>query len=618
VLWNTFNFGGTNTVTPDQFKLEVGGYNPLLGKSYGEIAAESRTQHKSQGFGSGLSRGESQESFRTLNGPAPVNDIMEGIDLSWRRVTGGETIGGMIEGLVATFDFLHPEKTVNGLTKVYQAIKALPESPWKIQKAKEVEELLVQCSGLFLDATSNMPYAVQTDSIRINFSFNNRLGDQVILRSVTIDGFDTSFSKSLERNRNLNFFKTLYVPQSKKISQPYWLEQKMEEGYFVVSDPAKIGQPDSDPGYEASIVLDIAGQQIEIRKAVKYKYTDPVKGEIYQPLHVVPAYTVKIKPEMMVKSGNLSRTPYEWSVVSNKSSNNVRIKREKSSDLLYSGSLAKGQVANFMLPYEAVHIAAKPGRSTEAIIDAGNSLPAMDVSRIEYDHVPTIIYFKPSVIAKNDFNYAIAGKSIGYIPGAGDKVPQALEQMGYEVTLLTDKELNRNSLARFDAIITGIRAYNTNDWMNDHYDKLMDYVSKGGNLIVQYNTSTNLGPVKARIFPYQFNISRTRITDENAQVSFINPAHRVLNFPNKISQEDFKGWVQERSIYHATGWDSTKFEPVFIMNDPGERPDNGSLIIGKHGKGVLVYSGLVFFRELPAAVPGAFRLMANIIALNKK
>jgi hypothetical protein len=236
---------------------------------------------------------------------------------------------------------------------------------------------------------------------------------------------------------------------------------------------------------------------------------------------------------------------------------------------------------------------------------------------ISYDHIPSINYFYADAVTLLNMDLKTHGKKLGYIVGAGDKVPEALEQMGYEVSLLSDKELARNNLQQFDAIISGVRAYNTNEWLNKYHDKLMRYVQNGGNLIVQYNTSNNIGPVRAKIGPYPFNISRTRITDENAEVRFLQPDHQVLNFPNKITQKDFEGWIQERSIYHAANFDSS-FQPVFSMNDPGEKPDEGSLIIARYGKGYFTYTGLVFFRELPAAVPGAYRLMANLIALNRK
>jgi hypothetical protein len=236
---------------------------------------------------------------------------------------------------------------------------------------------------------------------------------------------------------------------------------------------------------------------------------------------------------------------------------------------------------------------------------------------INYDHIPNISYFRLPVVNMLTLDLKTAGKKIGYIEGAGDYVPVALQQMGYEVTQLGDKDLANGNLAQYDAIITGVRAYNTRPSLNTYYDKLMKYVENGGNLIVQYNTSNQAGSVKTRIGPYPFDIARARITDEHARVTVLKPGHPVMNYPNKITDKDFEGWVQERSIYHASGWDS-HYETIFSMHDPGERDDEGSLIITKYGKGNFAYTGLVFFRELPAGVPGAYRLLANLVALNQK
>jgi len=236
---------------------------------------------------------------------------------------------------------------------------------------------------------------------------------------------------------------------------------------------------------------------------------------------------------------------------------------------------------------------------------------------INYDHIPAIRYFYPDFITALNIDLKTAGRKIGYIPGAGDKVAVILERMGYEVTILDKTTLPVSNLKSFDAIITGVRAYNTNEWMSAFYDVLMDYVKDGGNLIVQYNTSNNIGTVRSKIGPYEFNITRNRITDEEAKVTMLDPSHKVFNFPNKITGKDFEHWIQERSIYHAGSWDS-HFKPLLSMADPGEGADEGSLIVAKYGKGYFTYTGLVFFRELPAAVPGAMRLMANLIALNKE
>ena len=241
----------------------------------------------------------------------------------------------------------------------------------------------------------------------------------------------------------------------------------------------------------------------------------------------------------------------------------------------------------------------------------------LGIKEIKYDHVPYINYFTITMVVNKKLDLKTYGKKIGYIVGAGDKVPGALEQMGYEVSLLTDKELSRNNFNQFDAIITGVRAYNTNEWMNKHYDKLMKYVNEGGNLIVQYNTSNFISNVKSKIGPYNFSITRNRVTDENATVTLLKPDHPVFNFPNRITNDDFKGWIQERSIYHGSDT-SGKFEKLIGMADPGEKSDDGSLIVAKYGKGYFTYTGIVFFRELPAGVPGAYRLLANLIALNRK
>lgn len=624
VLWNTFNFGGNNTTRDDQFKVDVGGYNPLLGKSYGEIAAESRSQHKSQGFGVPASRGESLEFFKATKGDQPVNELTDGAELTWKRVKGGEAIANMVDKLIAGFDLFHPEKSVEGLVKLYQSINQLEESNWKAQKLREVYILIAQCSGLFLDATTTEHFAVQTDSIRINFSFNNRLGTNAVLEKVTVDNFDTLFSKTLEKNKNLNFSKNFYIPPGKPVTQPYWLANKMEEGYFNVSDQLLIGQPDVDPAFNAFIKVKIYNEPFIFMRAVKYKFTDPVRGELYQPVVVVPPVLMSPVEDLKIITPDKTKINGAVLVKGMKKgfSATVSLQSGESGKPLTNISTANGaiavsakdQIAELVYSGDA---APKNEKILFSIAEAGKETVAKDRHEVKYDHIPYINYFHDAAVSLNYVDLKIYNKKIGYIVGAGDKVPAALEQMGYEVTLLTDKELSRNNLQQFDAIITGVRAYNTHDWMNKHYDKLMKYVNDGGNLIVQYNTSNQIGPVRAKIGPYNFTITRNRVTDENAAVTLLKPEHPAFNFPNKISGDDFRGWIQERSIYHATDT-SGKFEKLIGMSDPGERSDDGSLLVAKYGKGYFTYTGIVFFRELPAGVPGAYRLLANLIALNRK
>jgi LmbE family N-acetylglucosaminyl deacetylase len=634
VLWNTFNFGGNNTTRDDQLKIDVGGYNPLLGKSYGEIAAESRSQHKSQGFGVPAGRGEALEFFKATKGDQPSGDLMEGVDLTWNKVAGGSAIQKIVDEITASFDFLHPENSVKELVRLYKALDVMPASQWKNKKMEETKELILQCSGLFIDATASTQYAVQTDSVRVNFALNNRLGVNAKLQRVTIPNhFDSTLSQLLVRNRNVNFSKTFLVDAD--ITQPYWLKNPMAEGYYNVAYQPLIGKPDVDPAFNAVIELNVEGEIIQYSRPVKYKFTDPVRGELYQPLVVIPSYTLKIVPEVVVVH-NYDKYNFEKLYTSNKSNNSIKtvvpmMRKSQmayvTEDSLYLGKESKSVIAkakdenekNPSFPPKTPNSLPSYSKlDTISYIDRATKNPVYDILSVKHDHIPSITYFKPAKVIIKDFGFSTYGKKIAYIPGAGDKVIESLEQMGYEVNRLTEKELSRNDLDKFDAIITGVRAYNTNEWLNKHHDKLMKYVEKGGNLIVQYNTSNQIGPVRARIAPYNFNISRTRVTDENAEVRILKPEHPVFNFPNKITQEDFKGWIQERSIYHASAWDSTKFETVISMNDPGEKADEGALIIAKHGKGYFTYTGLVFFRELPAGVPGAYRLLANLIALNRK
>lgn len=625
ILWNTFNFGTVNTIQPDQFKIDVGGFNALLGKSYGEIAAASRSQHKSQGFGVPASRGEAFESFKTTGGNAPATSLLDNVNTSWTRLPGGEAVSRQVNQLIRDYDLQHPEKSVPALASLYKLISAMPDQPWKTQKLHEVQELLIQCSGLFLEAFTRVATTVQGDELKVQLAAINRLGADVVLDKVILESTSVDLKTPLRANVNLEQTTTIRVPKTYPLTQPYWLKEKMSEGYFQVSDMQKIGQPDVDPAYTAIFSLTIGGIQLTVNCPVRYKYTDPVKGEVYQPLVVLPPVELRFVNDNNLAIGDTA-TPVQvqffvnrvdsvsyqmayqysdkWKVTGNRFVYNPLGNRNNYSTALFSRSGNKSAV----LREQVKLVAAAPDSIRYTSYHR----------RIAYDHIPTITYFKPAETNLVAFDLKTEQHKIGYITGAGDKVPQALELMGYEVTLLDEKNISRNHLDQFDAIITGVRAYNTNEWLNNYYDQLMGYVAGGGNLIVQYNTSSNIGPVKAKIGPYAFDISRARITDEKAAVRFLQPTHPVFNYPNKITAADFEGWIQERSIYHGSNWDKTKMTALISMNDPGENAEEGSLLIAQYGKGFFTYTGLVFFRELPAGVPGAYRLLANLIALNKK
>jgi LmbE family N-acetylglucosaminyl deacetylase len=627
IVWNSFNFGGTNTTRPDQFNFDVGGFNPILGKSYGEIAAESRSQHKSQGFGATSGRGEAREFFRTTGGTTPVNDLFDDIDLTWKRVKGGEKIMQLVQKAIDSYDFLKPQNSISQLIQIHNALLEMPAGYWHEKKLQEVGQLVAWCSGLWMEATTNVQNAVQGDSLRISFNLNNRNGADINLQKISVGNFDTSLNISLQPDKNFVFNKTILVPADKQVSQPFWLRTKMEESMYTIEDQQLIGQPDVTPSYVVRYVFNVNGTLLSFSTPVQYKYTHPVKGEIYQPLFVIPPVTIASAPDLMIfKKGEPMSKAISVELFANKKLNSFSSEVELKSDhvaLSKKDSVAlfeKNSKKSFLFTVgsnQLINEEELVKGSARYVSGKEKGIATSSLTGIHYDHIPEIRYFFSDNVNVLNIDLKTEGKKIGYIIGAGDKVPEALEQMGYDVTLLTDKELDRNSLYQFNAIITGIRAYNTNEWMNKYYDKLMKYVEDGGNLIVQYNTSSNIGPVRAKIGPYNFNISRNRVTNENAPVNFLKPDHAVLNYPNKITADDFKGWVQERSIYHAEGYDHN-FEAVLGFNDPGEQQDNGSLVIAKYGKGYFTYTGLVFFRELPAGVPGAYRLLANLIALNHK
>jgi LmbE family N-acetylglucosaminyl deacetylase len=614
ILWNTFNFGGTNTTSEDQLKIDVGVYNPILGKSYGEIAAESRTNHKSQGAALTPARGQSMEYFSLVDGESAHNDPMDDVETSWRRVEGGEVIGGMVDGLIHDFNLMHPERSVPGLVDVYKAIGQLKDGYWKTQKLKEVQQLIADCSGLWLEAVTQQPYAVKGSKIQVTVVLNNRLGAPISVGEVSFAGFDSVWKQELKGDKNYFFSQTITVAPDKPVTQPYWLAAEMSPGSFNVKDQRLIGDPQGPPAYSVDFRLIVGGQEMVYTRPLQYKYTDPVKGEMYEPVTVIPPVTAQFDPALVLFTDGGQKG----------------FKVEAEQHLAGSGLPAMGltstpgvTIGTPVVSAAGASWMAKPaggvgvsGKALTADLLLDHKDTALQLRTIAYDHIPRIDFFRPTVEKFVLADVRIAGHRIGYIEGAGDKVPAALEAMGYEVVLLKEKDLTPSFLKSFDAIIAGVRAYDVHAYLKTRHAILMDYVKEGGNLIVQYNRD-NLGQSTQNIGPYAFAVSNLRVTDENAQVRFLQPAHPVLNYPNKIGDKDFEGWIQERGIYFA-GQTDPAYESVLSMNDPGEQEQKGSLVIARYGKGIFVYTGLVFFRELPAGVPGSYRLMANIIALNQK
>lgn len=603
LLWNTFNFGGNNTTAENQFKIDIGGYNPLLGKSYGEIAAESRSQHKSQGFGVSASRGVHYDYFKLIKGEPMQAGLLEDVNISWGRV-GAENITALIADLEKNFSFKQPEKSVPALIAIYKEILKLPEGVWKVKKLAEVKGIIAECAGLFAEAYTTAQFLVPGEEMKLNVSVNNRLGAEMKLAEINFRNNSWQVGQLLPKEVDWLKEYNCLLPDTTAISQPYWLAYPMTTGSFMVKNQLLIGKPENDP-MSISVTFNIEGIPIAFDVPVRYKFNDPVKGEVHQPVFVVPRVEIKSIPSLGL---SINKSPVEIQTIISQNDPHIKVKDTRMTSIMPVQEISKDDKKMYFL---------KSDKNETALLDFHAVTDQGDFDRykvmISYPHISDIVYFPLAESKLVSVEMKTAGREAGYVPGAGDKIPEALEQMGYHVTILNENNILSQNLSRFDVIITGVRAYNIHAWLNNAYDSLMKYVNKGGVLLVQYNTNNNIGPVKAKIGPYPFTISRTRVTDEEAKVNFLDKSNVLLNYPNKIVEQDFAGWIQERSTYQATDFNGS-YQGLFSMNDKGELPSDGSLIYSNYGKGRFVYSGLVFFRQLPAGVPGAFRLFANLIA----
>jgi LmbE family N-acetylglucosaminyl deacetylase len=624
IVWNTYNFGGNNTTNDSQLKIDIGGYNSWLGKSYGEIGAEARTMHKSQGEGRPRRRGQLLEYFSHTAGDTAKTDLLDGVDISWKKIANSYKIEGIIDMVIAKFNFEKPEASVPMLVQLFKAMQSIQPSYWRDKKLQEVQAIIEACSGLFIETTTSQEYVVQGDSLKATFFINNRKGVNASLKKVEMDGLDSVLSKTLLPNENLTFTKSFYVSQNKALTQPYWLQEQQEKGMFIVKNQQLIGNADSKPAFELNFTVNIEGQNFIVPKSIQYKYVDPVKGELYQPLQVFPIATVIVDDENKMAinekdvDGDLKIIAYKSNLnVTLLDMNNVR----ENSSLTYDKTEFFFKTEN---KFQETKYKIQQNNKGNYGIDGGNfTIRGKDNSvnktlhQIKYDHIPTITYFTNAKINTHKLDVKTVGNKIAYIIGAGDKVPEALQQLGYSVDILNEKEVTVNNLSQYQAIITGIRAYNLNEWLTAKNEVINDYIKNGGNFIIQYLRNNLVNGKKIQVGPYPFTVNaQSRVTEEEAIVNFTLPNHAVLNFPNKITAQDFDGWIQERSTYQAENLDAN-FETPLAMNDKNDKPSNGSLAIAKYGKGNVAYVSLAMFRQLPAGVAGAYRLMANLIAMSQ-
>lgn len=603
------------------YELEVGNFYPALGLSNSEIAALSRSAHQSQGFGNTGTRGSETEYLELIKGDSTTDhtNIFEGIDTSWNRVKGGKAVGQILKSVQEQYDFNNPSASIPKLVEAYKLIQTLEDQHWKIVKSEAIKEVIAGCAGLYLEAAAASNTATPNSVVDLSLEAINRSPQHITLKSVDLtNGTTIQKLTELKNNASLRFTTEMSIPAKTSYSTPYWLDTKGSLGMYNVKDQQRIGLPETPRNIIATFNVTINGQIIPFARPVIYKTNDPVKGEVYKPFEIVPKVSASITEPVIIFADDQQKDiqvivkahrdhlegfvqlahPKGWNVYPEKQKITLSRKGEEST-LVFSVIPPKNQSEGLLSPM--VHI--------------GNEVFTKHLTAIDYDHIPYQLVLEPSESKVVRLDIVKKGENIGYIEGAGDVVPESLRQIGYNVVLIKPEDITVDKLKRFDAIVVGIRAYNTLDILKFKQDQLFEFVKQGGNLIVQYNTSRGL--VTEDLAPYPLTLSRDRVTDENSDVKFLNPEHELLNSPNKITQKDFEGWTQERGLYFPDQW-SKEFTPLLSMHDKGETPKEGSLLVARYGKGHYIYTGLSFFREFPEGVAGSFRLFANMLSIGKE
>ncbi|WP_431135408.1 PIG-L family deacetylase [Psychroserpens mesophilus] len=601
-------------------QIDTGVYFPSSGLSNPEIAALSRSQHKSQGFGSTGSRGSQIEYIELIKGDLPVNkdNLFEGIDTSWNRVEGGKVIGDILHAVQNQYDFKNPSASIPELLRAYKAIQDLNDTHWKTIKTNEIKGIIAACAGLYLEASSNTNHTAAGSSVDLNIEVINRSNSDITLNTIiNPNGIQIDKHLKLDNNTSYEFKETLKINNNQDVSTPYWLTKKGSLGMYTVTDKSLIGKPERPSALNVTFNLNIESVNISYTKPIVYKTNDPVKGEVYKPFEIIPEASAKISERVIILDAD---APREIEIIVKAGRNNLEgyIQIEHPDDWSVFPQKQKISIANRGQEQPLTFTVIPPKTQSEGflkpVVHVGEQVYSKELIEIDYDHIPfqTVLLPSESKIVRLDIQKR--GKNIGYIEGAGDVVPESLRQIGYNVTIIKPEDISSETLNRFDAIVLGIRAYNTVEALKFKQQLLFDYVAQGGNMIVQYNTNRRL--IVDNIAPYDLKLSRDRVTDEFAEVTLLASNHEILNYPNKITTKDFEGWTQERGLYFPDQW-ADEFTPVLSMHDKDETPKSGSLLVAKYGKGHYIYTGLSFFREFPAGVSGAYRLFANMLSLGK-
>ena len=608
---------------PGRLHVELGVYDPVLGKSYAEIAGESRSMHRSQGMGTSQRKGSVPAYFEFVAGEEAQNDVLEGIDVSWGRIEGGAGVGEQLALARDRSDPRNPEAILPHLLAAYRELGAL-SGPEVDYKRRELVRAIEIASGLWLDATAERWNAVPGDELRISLQALRRSEFPWNWRAARLEGFaeaSLDAEAELDLNRVVERQSLVAIPERACFSQPHWF--RTEEGNSGCSDPADT----PGPGTALRAVFELEtpdGLVVETARPVVYRWVDRSIGERSRPLVVVPAVTVGFSSENRIFPDTTpAEIPVRLSSNTDDALATVRLEAPEgwsvSPESIELTFTRQGQEQTAV--FEITPPSRPAGGQLKASVAVGGKSIRSGMRTIEYEHIPTTPVFPEATMRIERLEVKSLATEIAYVMGAGDKVPEALEQMGASVTLLTADDLAAGDLSGFDAVVTGVRALNTRPDLLAARERVLKYVEDGGTLVVQYNTSSfrRRAPGAggdATLGPYPMRASRLRVTDEMAEIRFVNEDHPLLQAPNKITEADFEGWVQERGLYFMSGWDE-RYDAVIACNDPGEDSLEGGMLYARYGKGAYVFSAYSWFRQLPAGVPGAYRIFANLISAGK-
>jgi LmbE family N-acetylglucosaminyl deacetylase len=613
LLYNTLPFGRAET---GPLVVDAGEYNPVLGKSYDEIAGLSRSQHRSQAMGSSeRPRGPSQTSFTVIAGDPATSDLLDGVDTSWNRLPGGAAVGQILSEAARTFSPEDPAKTIPLLLKARPLIaKMSADGGLAALKLRELDEAIAACAGLWVDANADRATAVPGSSIRAALTVVNRSKFPM-----TWLGPETPLGYNQIRTRSL----TLSVPPDQPYSQPFWLAQPKNGSSYTIDRQEMRDRPDNAPYYIATFEIQAGSERIELQRPLQYRYVDTQLGELIRPVAIVPPVAVNL-PEnaYMFPNGKPQQVQAHLRANVAGASGELRLqlnggwKVEPASRPFRLAEI--GEQAD--LAFEITPAATPARASLQAIATVAGRQIASGMRVVSYPHIPVEVTFPPAEARLERFPVINLAKKVGYVMGPGDEVPQALRQLGCEVVLLGPGDLASRNLSEFDAIVTGVRAYNERSDLRANEGRLLSYVQDGGTLIVQYNYAQRPADAQflsqSRLGPYPMKFTAARTTMEEAPVSFPDPNHPLLFTPNKITERDFDGWVQERGLYYASEFDP-RYQPVFESHDPGDKPQPGATLYTRYGKGVYIFTAYSWFRQLPAGVPGAYRIFANFLSAGK-